>query len=260
MSLTECPPEILHGIAAYFAIPLLWKCRRIDRRWKRLMEKELEFHLLHSPEPLLSMQLCLLNSRGGLFFSFGHESVEDSRTVDLTVARVDPLLKIIEFTAGSTKPTGAASRDSVADPRPGQASLFRRPHLDRMEWSVKMRIGRCRSQWQSKQLVTIVAHDTPLHPVPSATTISTFDMSLVCTVHDVAAAGTSQSAVVVGIQTLVCSYSYFFAALDRDRHSSYGDWSVHPSRKRALLERRAGELGLEWSSRYWFFDLERRTR
>jgi hypothetical protein len=246
--LSMVPFELLLYIAEYLPLSDIWSKRRINSFWKNAMEQAFVQQIQQEP---LIMHVYLLNSRGGPWFSFSSESVEDYIKIPLVVSVVDQENKIIRFQQAPT------TRNHNIYGQVEQPRLFRRSTLDRMQWCVKIQIqtkDSTEKKYSKKKLCTLIAPDTNLSPDKSHGSITTFDMQLLYEVFDDPISN-GQSALDLKITSFKCTYSYFFSKLDCDKHEFYGSWSVHPKEKQTILLKVSKEMNLEWSECYWSFDL-----
>jgi hypothetical protein len=196
------------------------------------------------------MHLYLLNARGGPWFTFSPESIEDYIKIPLHVVRVDHLHRIIHFTAAPF------TRRHVHLGIVEEPKLFRRSTLDRLQWCLKMQLQSKESTQilSKKNLFTVIAPDTPIETHGAHGSITTFDMQFVYQTNETPVTD-HLSALKFSLLSFQCSYSYFFSKIDQERSVHYGNWSVHEGDKLQLLKRASKDMGLEWKDKYWTFDL-----
>lgn len=215
------------------------------------METAVARHLRLNDKSVLKLNVYLLNSRGGPWFSFSRESIEDSLQIPLRVESIDKVAKIIKF---SPMQNSFIHRIHGKHDFP---TTYRRRAIDRLQWCVKVQIDALETNTKNvskNRLCTLIAPDTQLSTEVSKCSISTYDMQMFYSVRDGIPTET-EVPLIFELYSLQCSYSFLFSRLDNDRHHYYGSWNVHDPAKKQHLLKTASDMGLLWSDRYWRFDL-----
>jgi hypothetical protein len=203
--------------------------------------------LLENEQSYLKLKILLLNSRGGPWFSFGPDSIEDSLEIELSVSSVNMDDKIIRLIPKN-------DANSLIDYR-----LLRRVGLDRFQWCVKFSVDRIAAKSENERkmknsLSTIIAPDTIIDGHEITHSISSIDMRLFYTIKELESKSGSVP-LQFKIKMFECSLSYFFSKIDIDKHHYYGSWSIHSKAKRQHLQKETENAGLMWSERFWNFDI-----
>ncbi len=228
----------------------------------------------------LHLNLYLINGRSGLF-NFSPDSTQDHLRADLKPVKVDILNQTITYKVKEQVDHGrilsksllqlsnsslqtqdgiSSSLVSLQVEFPSSCDqttcmlLWHPPNQTRQDWTCKFDITESTESQisnPSKKMVTIIAHDTPLDSAPTLGSISTLESKLEYIVQY----DPLECLIQIQITQLVVCYSFLFSRIDGNRKGFYGGGSVHPKSKRNLLLKHAEIQGLEWSDRFWYFDL-----
>ena len=215
--------------------------------------------LYSSNEPLLHLDLYIVNSKGRPFFrseedlliSDQNSYIEDLKSISFYVHALDPSSKTIDL-----KPWPKTSNTNSTS----SVELERRGHLSRMEWILK---GNLRSNLGSKtikskgaQVFTLVSVDAQLDKDEITNSLNTFEMQLIYSVSDNADDDDvyqSKCSLYIEMKSLRISYSYLFSCIVKRNLECRN--SIFDSRKITNLISKAQERSLVWNDKYWNFDL-----
>ncbi|KAI8916297.1 hypothetical protein EDD86DRAFT_14298 [Gorgonomyces haynaldii] len=242
----QLPVELQLKLLQLLPLDALWKCRRLSRKWLSLSERAFGAWLYdtkRNQQPLLLLQMYLLNGRGGPWFSqLGADAVEDCRFVPVFVESVDFQEKQVVL----------AVQPST------HISLSRRAALDPMHWCCKGSFGWFsiprQVTWIPKSMFTLISPETKMLGTNNLT-ITTFDMQ--CKFRTQESNLTQHvTETQVHLDHLVVSWSAIFNAyciacgITRPPYL----YSVHGAHKTRQLELRCLEHKLDFR-KYWTVDV-----